>query len=170
MFSKFVGKVLFFWSPIDNEVLLEHMILHPVKLHVHRFWFSLLNIPVCGAGSVRTICLDWSSQLQVAHFGECDSEYDAIFCIVEYSAGFIFGGGWHHIAHNITNGMYFAIRSGRGNGSLGGISGAGSECEEATDYAVWFRFWSIGGIAIYVQYHIAGNITKGRIGMCGFIV
>ena len=56
--------------------------------------------------------------------------------ILEDSAGFSFGGGQHHVAHNINNGVHCAIRIRRGNGGIGGISGAGSECEEATDYAV----------------------------------
>ena len=79
--------------------------------------------------------MDWSSRLRVAHFGKCDSERYTIFCIVEESAGFSFGGGRHHAAHDITNGMHCAIRSVRGNGRLGGISGVGIECEEAPDFA-----------------------------------
>ena len=90
---------------------------------------------MCEAGSVRIICLDWSNRLRVDHFGECVSEHDVIFCILEESAGFSFGGRRHHVVHNITNGIYCAIRSGLGNGRLRGISGAGSECEEATDAA-----------------------------------
>ena len=132
-FSEVVGKVVLSWEPIDDEVLLVDAIFHPVKLHVHRFLFYLLHISVCDSGSLRMICLDWSSWLRVAHFGECDSDHDAIFCIVEESAGFSFGGGRHHVAHDITNSVYCAIRSGRGNERLGEISGGGSECEEATD-------------------------------------
>ena len=51
---------------------------------------------------------------------------------MEESAGFSFSGRRRYVAHDITNGMYCAIRIGRGNGRLGGISGAGGECEEAT--------------------------------------
>ena len=140
MCSEVSGKLFFSWAPIYNEVLLADAILHPVKAHVHRFLFSLLNIFVCYAGSIRIICLDWSSQLRVSHLGKCGSERYAIFRIVEDSVGFSFGGGRHHVAHDITNGMYCAIVSGRDNGRLGGIIGAGGECEEATKSAAQFWF------------------------------
>ena len=102
--------------------------------------FVLLNISVCDASSVRMIYLDQSGQLWVSHFGKCDSEGYSVFCIVEESARFSFGGGQHHIAHGFTNGMYCVIRSGSGNGRLGGIIIAGGECEEATDSAAQLMF------------------------------
>ena len=37
IFGEVVGKVLFSWARIDDEVLLAEAILHPVKSHVHRF-------------------------------------------------------------------------------------------------------------------------------------
>ena len=79
--------------------------------------------------------MDWIRRLQVDHFRECDSECYAIFYIVEESAGFSFDSGRHQVAHDITNSMYCAIRSRRENWGLGWISGAVSECEEATDSA-----------------------------------
>lgn len=170
MFGMIITEIIGTWSPVDKEVALANTILNPVKTHVHGFGLALADSAVGDSGGSRVIGLDRGGRLGMAHFDEGSAEHGAIFGIVEEAGKFSFSGGGHDIAEDVADSVDGTIVGRLGGGWLGWISRFGAEEEVATDTTFGFGFREIGGIAMDVEYHIAGMVADDGIGMGGSIV
>jgi len=176
MLGEIVGKAIGAAVPMDNVLALGNAVLDPVEMHVHGTGAALLDSVVEDASGAGIVSLDWSGRLGMAHFSESGAERGCIFRGVEKGAVFGFGGGRENGIHDGAMYMDGAIEwrgcavGIRGNES-GSISGwFVAEKEEAAGTGASLAFREVGGIAVYVQMHVAGVVSNGCVGMSGTIV
>ena len=63
MLGVVVAQVSDAWMPVDEELTLDCAIAYPIKAHVDRFQFFLLDDVVDEAVKDRVVDLDWSDRL-----------------------------------------------------------------------------------------------------------
>ena len=164
MFGEIIGLVLKAGTPVYVEVSLVYAVLDPVKSHVNGSG-SLLGDGVVGKfGGCGIVGLDGCGGLWVAHFVEhCSDDFGTVAIQVE--------------------GTNFGFKC-RGHDILD------DGCEDAQGALLWFWFWvwfatkkevstsaaaslglrEVGGVAVYLEDHVAGTILDAGIVMgCGVI-
>ena len=165
-----VAKVADTWLPVDEELALACAIAYPIKTHVDRFWSFLFDGDVGEAVGSKDVDLDWSIRLWVTEFEEQGAYWDGLLAV--YACGFNFGFGsrTHQVGHDAGNGVDGAAEARTRSGWLGHVRVHVSQEIVPTSAAAGSRFREVGGIAVYVEYHVTGGIPDRRVGVRGSVV
>lgn len=89
---------------------------------------------------------------------------------MEEASKFGFSGGGHDVAEDVADGVDGTVAGWLAGGWLGGIVGTGAEEEVTANVAFGFGFREVGGIAVYVEDHVAGMVADDGIWMSGGVV
>ena len=76
----------------------------------------------------------------------------------------------HHVEHDTGDGVDGAIEARTGGWWLGHVRARVSQEIMPTSAAAGSRFGEVGGVAVYVEYHIAGGVPYRGVGVCGGVV
>ena len=163
--GKVISEVIGSGTPIHDVGSLADTILYPIKVHVHGFGLALAGGPVGDAGCAGVVSLDRSGGLLVDHFFQGNAQGGGVFGIVKKAGEFSFGRGGHDILEDDADGMKGDIVGGWCGRLLVRIGRFGAKEKMASDAAASFGLRQIRGVAMDVEYHVAGSVTEDGVGM-----
>jgi hypothetical protein len=171
--GELIGEIVFTGTPMNNELALLDSIADPVESHVDCFGPALFDCFVGNASGTGIVGLVWCGCLWMAHFLECNTEWDTVASVVEHGAEFCLGGRCHDVPHNgadSVNGAVVWWRCGVGVWYCLRVRRSGAEEECTAGVASGFGFGEVRGVAVDVEVHVAGGVADSGVGMGGGIV
>jgi hypothetical protein len=97
MFCVIIAEIFTSWAPINVKLLLADSVGQPMVSHVHCFWSFLFDGFIQDSKCGGVICVERRRRLDVAQFGECNSEWGATLGVVKARSNFWLSGGGDHV-------------------------------------------------------------------------
>ena len=83
---------------------------------------------------------------------------------------FCFGGRTHHVGHDAGDGVDGAVEAQTSGWWLRHVRACISQEIMPTSAAASSRFREVGGVAVYVEYHVADGVLYCGVGVRGGVV
>ena len=122
--------------PINEKLTLPGAVLDPIEAHIDGFGSFLLYGAICETFRGIVVDADWSWRLWVPDFLEWSAYRHSLLAVVKSGTDSSLSGRRHHVAKNIGDGMYRAIKRGVCERWLGRVSGVVANKIVATNAAV----------------------------------
>ena len=159
-FADVVRIVTCTWRPIDHELVLFDTIPDPVETHVESFCSLLFDSIVREAHRSCVVDLDGCGRLRMAKFVKGDAQGEGIAGGEEGGGDFGFRRGAHDVGEDFGEGMNSAVGDDGWRRGKHGVGRAWAEEVNTGGTAASVFFGEIGGVAVEVKDHVAGEIAN----------